>query len=78
MKPKTPIFDSQQIAQTVLTFPDGLKSEITLSFEEDGYEIIVEDEVHSDWTECDFFNVDASTEEEARKMFVLFVINYGK
>ena len=73
-----PIFNSQQIAQTVLTFPDGLKSEIILWLEEDGYEISVEDEVYTGWTECGSHEVEAGEEDEARKAFVLFVAGYEK
>ena len=72
----TTTYNSQQIAQTVLTFPDGLKSEITLWLEEDGYEISVEEEIHFGWTECESYEIEAKTEDKARKAFVLFVVAY--
>ena len=78
MKTTTPIYEASQIAQTVLTFPDGLKSEITLSLGEDGYEILIEDEVHLGWTECEVFNIGACSEAQARRAFVMFVISYGR
>lgn len=73
-----PQFNAQQIAQTVITFPNGLTSEIVLWLEEDGYEIGVEDELHSGWVECGCCEIEAQNEDDARKLFVIFVITHRK
>ena len=71
-------FEPQKIAQTLLNYPDGLISELTLWMEADGYEIEIEDEVCEGCFECGVEELDVKSEDDARKAFVLFAASYKR